>query len=183
VFRHTNPAAGLNEEYQIQNTVAIMSLARQALKDFPRRLVPLIFAWQDKAADFPGWAMTEFMEGDNIGEEFHTWDSEHDQKMVANQVAQLLKALQDFELPVMQFGGLGFNETGDYTGRPMTFPCGGPFNSYGELCHRMLDWQANARAQSTYLLENDELDISNRIKTLQRRVSNARRGASACSNK
>jgi hypothetical protein len=183
VFRHTNPAAGLNEEYQIQNTVAIVSLARQALKDFPRRLVPLIFAWQDKAADFPGWAMTEFMEGDNIGEEFHTWDSEDDQKMVANQVAQLLKTLQEFELPVMQFGGLGFNETGDYTGRPMTFPCGGPFNSYGELCHRMLDWQANTRAQSTYLLENDELGISKRIKTLQRRVSNAGRGASACSNK
>jgi hypothetical protein len=159
-----------------------MSLARQALKDFPRRLVPLIFAWQDKVADFPGWAMTEFMEGDNIGQEFHTWDSVDDQNKVANQIVQLLKALQDFKLPVMQFGGLGFDQTGDYTGRPMIFPCGGPFNSYGELCHGMLDWQANARAQSIYLSENDELGISKRIKILQRRVSTASRGASANSN-
>jgi hypothetical protein len=83
--------------------------------------------------------MTEFMVGDNIREEFHTWDSEDDQNIVANQVAQLLKALQRFKLPIMQLRGLGFDETGDYTGRPMNFPCGGPFNSYRELCYGMLD--------------------------------------------
>jgi hypothetical protein len=93
VFRHTNPAAGLNEKYQIQNTVAIMSLARQALSSFPRRLVPLVFSWKDKTADFPGWAVTEFIDGHNIKEEFHKLDVE-DQNKVLTQVSQVLKALQ-----------------------------------------------------------------------------------------
>jgi hypothetical protein len=171
VFRHTNPAAGLNEEYQFQNTVAIMNLARQALSSFPQRLVPLVFSWQDKAANFPGWAVTEFIEGHNIREDFSKLDVE-DQNKVLVQIAEVLKALQDFILPTTHFGGLGFDESGNYTGRPMNLPCGGPFNSYGELCRGTLDWQANARATSEILASNDELNIAGRITKLLEGVSN-----------
>jgi hypothetical protein len=170
VFRHTNPVAGLNEEYQIQNSVAIMSLARQALSSFPQRLVPLVFAWQDKAAAFPGWAVTEFVEGHNIAEEFHNMDVQNQDK-VLTQVTQVLKGLQEFKLPTKHFGGIGFDESGNFIGRPMNLPCGGPFNSYGELCRGMLDWQANARAASEYLSANDELSIVERVIEMRDGVS------------
>jgi hypothetical protein len=174
VFRHTDPAAALMEEYQIQNSVAIMNLARQSLQSkFSQRLVPLVFAWQDKTSDdLPGWAITEFLEGETIRYDLQAM-SLTDRLTVLNQLAQVLKALQDYELPKSAccFGGLGFDEAGEYTGRPMTIPCGGPFDSYGEMCHGMLLWQADAHDRSKYLVENDELKIAERIKPLRKRVS------------
>lgn len=162
VVRITHPGAGLAEKFQVQNAVAIMTLARNGLSAFPKNLVPMVFAWTDVTPDEPGWMAIECMEGAVIEDQFDDFTREQ-KHTVLEQVAKLVKSLQTFELPVSTFGGLGFDDQGNYVGRPMTLPCGGPFETYEALCRGMLEWQFTARKSNKFLNEHDELSIIPRV--------------------
>jgi hypothetical protein len=161
-----NSDAGLNEEFLVQNSVAFMILGREALKPFGESIVPLVFDWEDSSEDGSGWSIIEWKDGINISETFGDLDSTLQQK-VTQQIGQVLKCLQDFQVPTLHYGGLGLDWNGTFIGRPMNFPCGGPFTSYEDLVQGMLEWQFAARNSSKVLgLSEDTLNIKSRIEKL-----------------
>lgn len=116
VFRIGNPKAMFNHAVKVENTVATMQLVRQALADRKLFIVPKVYAWSK--TDGPsgnGWILEEFMSGANIEPEFHSSLSADQQRLVLRQVAEVLKAVQDFELPAAaaSFGGLAFDQNND----------------------------------------------------------------------
>jgi hypothetical protein len=156
----SNPDANLNEAFRIQNQVAIMSLAQSALTStLNRRIIPLIFNWEDTTLDCPGWMINEWMLGSKLEDE--EWKALDVGKRddVLTQMATIVKALQGFELPFQHFGGVGYDEEGNLVGRAMTIPCGGPFETYAKLCEGMLEWQLSARDGCSILMQGDEAGL------------------------
>jgi hypothetical protein len=166
VFRMVNSDAGLNEEFLVQNSVAFMALGREALRTFGGSIVPLVFDWEDSSEDGSGWSIIEWKDGINISETFGDLDSTSQQK-VTQQIGQVVRCLQDFKAPISHYGGLGLDWNGTFIGRPMNFPCGGPFSSYDDLIQGMLEWQFAARNTSKALnIGEDTLSIKSRVEKL-----------------
>jgi hypothetical protein len=169
----SNPDANLNEEFRIQNQVAIMSLAQSALTStLNRRIIPLIFDWEDTTPNCPGWMINEWMPGSKLEDE--EWKALDVAKRddVLTQMATIVKALQAFELPFQHFGGVGYDDEGGLVGRAMTIPCGGPFKTYAKLCEGMLEWQLSARDSCSILMQGDEAGLRVRLqKLVSERVS------------
>ncbi|KAF2810720.1 uncharacterized protein BDZ99DRAFT_561103 [Mytilinidion resinicola] len=161
ILRLTNPnAEGMNPKTRIENEVAIITLASAALRDFQPHVVPSIYAWGSAAtSSSQGWILQELMPGTPVDEAFDTLDLPQKQQIFA-QMAQLLKALQDYKLPesITGFGGVTFDETGRIVSTAMTSVGLGPWPSYEasfkdrlELALRKADvnpyiqgWRANS---------------------------------------
>ncbi|THY99906.1 hypothetical protein D6C93_03821 [Aureobasidium pullulans] len=130
VFRVGNPAAMFNHAVKVENTVAMMQLTRQALSGLD--IVPRVFAWSETGEPSgTGWILEEYMPGVDIEAEFFTDVPREAQRFVLSQMATILKAVQDFELPpkASGFGGLVFDDTGDVTSGPFAVePYNGPPN-------------------------------------------------------
>ncbi|THY37551.1 hypothetical protein D6C98_10687 [Aureobasidium pullulans] len=116
VFRIGNPKGIFNHAVKVENTVATMQLVRQALSKQNLYIVPKVYAWSKIGGPSSyGWIMEEFMPGTNIEPEFHGSMSIDLQRLVLRQVAEVLKAVQELELPAKAagFGGLAFDESND----------------------------------------------------------------------
>jgi len=114
-------------------------LARNALKSkgLPASIVQRVYAWSTSGPDPDGvgWILEEHMPGIGNAEFlFYTWTPEI-QKRVLHQMADILAAIQQLELPdtVTGYGSLGYNEKGDIINVPLIVePFTGPYNSFSD---------------------------------------------------
>ncbi|KAK7394013.1 hypothetical protein QQX98_013204 [Neonectria punicea] len=137
ILRLSNPdAAGMHPETRVQNEVAILSLASQALGHIEPRVVPRVFAWGAAASHgHLGWILQEHMPGEPLAEPFGGTMSLDQKKGILAQMATLLKALQDYPLPesIKGWGGVTFdNDSGAIVSAPMTSVGAGPWSSLEE---------------------------------------------------
>ncbi len=132
-MRLANPdAEGMHRETRIENEVAIISLAAAALKDFQPHVVPSVYAWGSAAAEsLYGWTIQELMPGVPVDEAFPSMDFQQKKQILA-QMARLIKALQDYQLPdsITAFGGVTFDENGRIVSAAMPSVGEGPWPSY-----------------------------------------------------
>ena len=133
IIRLSNPTSGYNDRVRVENEVAALSLAREALKSTLPHLVPRVFAWGSAAAG-QGWILQECMPGRPVLADF---DGFNDQEKAATlgQMADVLACFQRYKLPnsVEEYGGLSFDSAGHYVSAPLSIMDGGPFSTYEEL--------------------------------------------------
>jgi hypothetical protein len=116
VFRIGNPEGMFNHAVKVENTVATMQLVRQALSKQHLHIVPKVYAWSKTGGPSDiGWILEEYKSGANIEPEFHGTLAADLQRHVLRQVAEVLEAVQDFELPAgaANFGGLAFDKVNE----------------------------------------------------------------------
>lgn len=141
VMRLANATAlGLNGTNRIENEVAAMSLARNALS--PDHLVPDVYGWcttGSASGDDQGWILMQHMPGCDLDTVFEKLSLE-EQKPILSQIAEIFAKIQRCEIPstVEGFGGLTFDERGCMVGGEMSLVRGGPFGTYAELWQGML---------------------------------------------
>lgn len=139
IFRIPRPNAPFNQSIRVQNSVAAAELARKGLllKGLPASIVPSVYAWSTLGPDTEGvgWILEEHMPGVGNAEfEFYAWKPEI-QKRVLHQIADILAAVQQLELPdsVTGYGSLGYDDKGNMIGVPLIVePFTGPYNSLSD---------------------------------------------------
>jgi len=168
VFRIGNPKAMFNHVVKVENTVATMQLVRQALADRKLFIVPKVYAWSKTGGPSGnGWILEEFMSGANIEPEFHSSLSADQQRLVLRQVAEVLRAVQDLELPptAAGFGGLAFDQTNDgsvVSGPFVIEPYTNPYSDMESFYREMLQAQL-AEADKTVANGWRENDLRERL--------------------
>lgn len=150
IMRLTNPdAEGMHAHTRVENEVAIISLAAAALSGFEPRIVPSVYGWGSAAPPSPqGWILQELMPGASVSETFGSIPLEGKRNILA-QMAEILKALQDFQLPssIKQYGGVTFDGTSQIVSAAMTSVGSGPWLSYEDYFRDRLE-RALQRADS-----------------------------------
>lgn len=133
IFRLTNPnAEGMNQTTRVENEVATIALASDALAGFVPHVVPSVYAWGSAAIkSSQGWIIQELMPGAPVDESFDAMDLQQKCRIFA-QMAQLLKSLQAYKLPnsITGFGGVTFDDAGHIISAAMTSVGAGPWPSY-----------------------------------------------------
>ncbi|KAI1078276.1 phosphotransferase enzyme family-domain-containing protein [Whalleya microplaca] len=133
ILRLTNPdAEGMSPETRVENEVAMINLAAAALRGFQPSVVPSVYAWGSAATESSqGWIIQELMPGESVDESFASMDLQQ-KKLILSQMAKLLKALQDYQLPesITGLGGVTFDENGRVVSAAMTSVGAGPWPSY-----------------------------------------------------
>ena len=133
ILRLPNPTSGYNNEIRVQNEVAALSLARDALQvKFPG-FVPRVFGW-GSARHGQGWILQEYMAGSPLLVDFGQM-SDEDKACIIRQMADVLTILQQYQLPatIRGYGGLDFGPSGEYVSGPLSILHAGPFLTYGGL--------------------------------------------------
>lgn len=133
IMRFSDPASMLNEEIRVQNEVAIMLLAREALSPLRPSIVPDVYGWSP-FSEGKGWTLIEFKEGVPLGDKLPDLDFEK-KRDILRQIAQIFKLIQSFTLPdsITTYGGVGFSEDGAFTGSSTPIAGGGPCNTLSDL--------------------------------------------------
>ncbi|KAI5198643.1 hypothetical protein E4T39_06729 [Aureobasidium subglaciale] len=143
VFRVGNPAAMFNHAVKVENTVAMMHLARQALSDLG--IVLKVYAWSGTGEPSGhGWILEEYMPGIEVESKFHSELAQEDQHHVLSQMATVLKKVQDFDLPpkASGFGGLRFEADNEVVNGPFVVePYDGPYSDMKSMYKGMLKAQ------------------------------------------
>lgn len=149
ILRFTDTGSDLNDEVQVQNEVAVLSLARDAFNGLDRRLVPRVYGWQAvntrTRRGRPGWILQECMPGVPLsGDILEKMDTRQKESIIKD-IAQAVHALQTFRLPesVVGYGGLNFGDDGQIVCGPTaihgaTRAC----MTYRELYHEYLQTQS-----------------------------------------
>lgn len=156
VLRISKKNVNLEDSVRIQNEVAFLALARDALSAIDASVIPRVFGWEDETSINPSalsWILEEFMEGDSLSpDEILALDHDTRQSLLY-QLAQVVKAFQDYEVPktVSMFGGLKFNDQGEIVNTISTLPCGGPFQTYPQFVRGMCTWQLKMSDRSVHL--------------------------------
>ncbi|PNS20973.1 Acyl-CoA dehydrogenase family member 10 [Sphaceloma murrayae] len=134
VIRLPNPLSGYNDEVRVENEIASLQLARNALEPELPNLVPHVFGWASAKDGQQGWIMQEFKQGKALLEDFEGMDDEK-RAAILGQMADILMALQKYRLPksIREYGGIAFNTAGDIVSAPMSIHQAGPFRSYNDL--------------------------------------------------
>jgi len=133
VMRLANSTAdGMNTRNRVENEVAVISIVSAAFKKMDLNLVPEVYGWgsaSDKSSQ--GWIMQKFMPGANLSETTEGLDLD-DKKTVFAQMAKILKAIQEHELPlsITGFGGLSYDKQGRIVSDVMTTVDEGPWDTY-----------------------------------------------------
>ena len=133
IIRLPNPVSGYNDSIRVENEVAALSLAREALQAKFPALVPRVFGWGSGQLG-QGWILEEHMAGSPLLDDFGEMTDE-DKANILGQMADVLVTLQRYQLPstVRDFGGLGFGPSGEYNSAPISILNAGPFATYGDL--------------------------------------------------
>lgn len=143
VVRVGNPAGMFNHAVKVENTVAMMQLTRQALSAL--NIVPKVYAWSSAGEPSgTGWILEEYMPGIEVESKFHTELTRENQHSILSQMAAILKAVQDFDLPpkASGFGGLAFNDAGEIVNGPYVVePYDGPYPDMISMYKGMLQAQ------------------------------------------
>ncbi|KAF2969011.1 hypothetical protein GQX73_g4574 [Xylaria multiplex] len=133
IMRLTNPdAEGMSPKTRVENEVALISLAADALKHFRPPVVPSVYAWGSAAAmSSQGWIIQQLMPGEPVENSYESMDLQQ-KKAILSQMAKLLKGLQDYQLPetITGFGGVTFDEKGRIVSTAMTSVGAGPWLTY-----------------------------------------------------
>lgn len=166
VFRVGNPAAMFNHAVKVGNTVAMMQLTRQALSSL--EIVPKVYAWSSTGEPSgTGWILEQQLPGIEIETRFHTDLARETQRYVLSQMAMILKAVQDFELPLRAagFGGLTFDDNGEVINGPYVVePYTGPYPDMISMYKGMMQSQLVEADRSPVVkgyLDNDLRDRLN----------------------
>lgn len=133
ILRLPNPASGYNDKIRVENEVACLSIARDALQARFPGFIPRVFRW-GSARDSQGWILQEYMAGSPLLDDFGQM-SDGDKCIILKQMADVLSAFQLIELPdtIRDYGGLGFGPSGEYVSAPMSIMNAGPFSTYEDL--------------------------------------------------
>ncbi|KAK4107639.1 hypothetical protein N656DRAFT_840325 [Canariomyces notabilis] len=132
ILRLSNPdAEGMHQETRVQNEVAILTLATAALRPVKPAVVPRVFGWGAAGSGRTGWILQELMPGMPLAEEFSKNMSMDQKRGILAQMARLVKALQDYQLPesIKGWGGLTFDDAGAIVSAPMPTVGAGPWSS------------------------------------------------------
>ena len=132
IIRLSNPEAqGMHPETRVQNEVGILTLASAALSHIKPNVVPRVFGWDGADREHPGWILQELMPGEPLAEPFSESMSLKEKKGILEQMARLLKALQEYPLPesIQGWGGVTFDESSAIVSAPMTSVGAGPWPS------------------------------------------------------
>ncbi|KAK9320838.1 kinase-like domain-containing protein [Lipomyces orientalis] len=139
IMRISNPDAKLNDAVRIENEVAAIFLAKNALSSYPSKIVPDVFGWDCDSSpvhqpESYSWIMEEFVTGEPLDKTFPSL-SLMQKRSVLQQLANIFKKIQSYEVPtsITMYGGLGFNFKGEVTSGPLTIPLGGPFTTYEDI--------------------------------------------------
>lgn len=135
ICRVPNPLSGYNDKVRVQNEVAALSLAREALQpSLLSHLVPRVYGWASAENGRNGWILQQYMSGSGPLAEFSSW-SEEDKANILDQMADVLACLQRFQLPstIDRYGGVGFDAEGNYVNTALSMYDAGPFETYPEL--------------------------------------------------
>lgn len=98
IMRLPNPISGYNDRIRVQNEVAALSIARDALHaEFPG-LVPRVFDW-GSARHGQGWILQEHMAGSPLLGDFDQMSYE-DKALILRQMAAVLTILQQYQIPL-----------------------------------------------------------------------------------
>jgi hypothetical protein len=123
IGRLANRAAdGLQHENRMENEVAAMSLARQALANSQYAgLVPAVYDWGSAKDGQQGWMLVEHKTGVQLDSLLPGTAAQKRQDVIS-QMAEVFALLQQFQLPaaMTSFGGLSFDANGKIMSGPMT---------------------------------------------------------------
>ncbi|KAL3418724.1 phosphotransferase enzyme family protein [Phlyctema vagabunda] len=143
VVRIGNPDSMFNHAVKVENTVAVMQLLRTAFSN--REIIPRVYAWSKAGGPFDnGWIVEQYLPGAEIEADFHKKLSPESQRHVLGQIAEVLKTVQDFQLPATcsQFGGLAFDQDHNVISAPFVVePYTGPFAAMKIFYKKMLEAQ------------------------------------------
>ena len=133
IIRLPNPISGYNDKIRVQNEVAALSIARDALQAKFPDFVPRVFGW-GSAEHGRGWILQEYMAGRPLLNDFHQMNDK-EKALILNQMADVLAILQRHQLPatIRDYGGLDFSPSGEYVSAPLSILDGGPFTTYADL--------------------------------------------------
>ena len=156
-MRLPNLRSGYNDKIRVENEVAALSLARDALETRFPGLVPRVFGW-GSAKDGQGWMLQEHLTGSPLLLDFGSMSPEN-KVIILRQMADILSTLQQHQLPptIQDYGGLDFGPSGEYISGPMSIMDAGPFPTYEGLVRatilsklakadtdaQVLGWQSN----------------------------------------
>ena len=160
VLHLSNPiASGVNNTNRIENEVASVHFARTALAKLPKHseIVPAVYSWGElkTGTTLPekgfGWIMMEARRGVQLDEQFKTWSLD-DRKVIVEEIAQILTAIQTQPLPaeVDSFGGLTIKDGQIVSGQP-TVIAGGPWRTYEEFWTALLNMELSQSEGSPVL--------------------------------
>ena len=136
---NTDPKTGINNANRVENEVACMTLARQALAgSVYSHIIPDIYAWQS-ISEGQGFIMMQFMEGEVPNKALKKMGLDA-KSVVFRQMAEILALIQKFEIPktIESFGGLKVNLDGEAISAEMTLRVGEPSASYGDLIRSLV---------------------------------------------
>ncbi|OOQ89873.1 phosphotransferase enzyme family protein [Penicillium brasilianum] len=156
VLRISKNNVNLEDSVRIQNEVAFLALARDALSAIDALVTPRVFGWEDELSTSPtpySWIMEEFIQGDSLSPDEILALDHNTRQSLLYQIARVVKAFQDYRLPktVSMYGGLKFDDQGEIVNTASTLPCGGPFHSYQQFIREMCTWQLKMSDRSAYL--------------------------------
>jgi hypothetical protein len=153
VIRFSDAEANLNEAVRVANEVAAMELMRSALSGFGTgAIVPDVYDWQGASRHQQGYIVEQFMQGEQLSNDFGELKRD-DQRRLLDQIADIFKAIQTFQLPdsIQGYGGLGFDDAGRVVTGPTAIPCGGPFTSVADMYSQFMRLQINMSEKSSLL--------------------------------
>jgi len=108
----------------------MITLSADALCEYSPNIVPHIYDWHAKNDGTFDWILMEKMSGEPLAEAFDTM-SLFEKKKVLQQMARILKALQDFKLPdnLDGWGGVTVSQDGHIANGPLSTLGSGPWSS------------------------------------------------------
>ncbi|KAI1856322.1 uncharacterized protein JN550_013853 [Neoarthrinium moseri] len=131
---NADPRTGMNNTNRVENEVASMTLARQALTGSKySHIVPDIYAWASVATG-QGFTVQQYMHGIMPDKVFKDLTLQ-DKSVVLAQMADILALFQKFKVPqtIDKFGGLRFDDCGNIISAQMTIYKGEPSATYSEF--------------------------------------------------
>lgn len=149
VMRIPKANNNVEDDVRIRNEVAFLALARQAMTELETPLVPAVFSWNDSPKKKDGipeafcYILEEFKEGESMNLDELNALSAAQQRVVCQQLAKAVKALQCYTLPtgITGYGGVTFDDDGNFRSGRSIFQTGGPFETYGEYLRATIKWQ------------------------------------------
>ena len=146
-------AEGMHYKTRVQNEVGMLTLASAALHNIKPAVVPRVFGWSSASREHTGWIVEELMPGASLAEAFDQTMSLDQKKSILAQMAEILKALQDYPLPdsMEGWGGVTFDDSGVIVSAPLTSVGAGPWSSFEDFYRGCLE-AAIAEADSNPLL-------------------------------
>jgi hypothetical protein len=165
VVRLPNLASGYNDGIRVENEVAALSMARDALRPMLHHLIPRIFAWS-RATEGQGWMLQEWMSGDPLPIDFQSMKDDVQAKIL-EQMADILGCFQAYRVPasVKGFGGLCFGPNGEFNSGPLSILDGGPFQTYEALVRKTIESKLQKSDSDTQVRGWRDSDVRARLES------------------